>query len=73
MRVGSEVMLTWIGHHNENAVRAVFDNLGDDVFENVDVPLYQVQSVLTLLLTHTGRHHDDARVGSHGVVYQDYK
>lgn len=66
-------LLTWIGHDNDDTVRAEFDNLRDDVFKYVDVPLHQVQSALPLLLTHTGRHHDNARVGSHGVVYRSKK
>lgn len=66
-------MLTWIGHHNEGAVRTVFDNLRDDVFENVDVPLHQVQSALTLLLTHSGRHHHDTRVSGHRIVCRSKK
>lgn len=69
----SVCLLTWIGHHNEDAVRTVFDNLRDDVFENVDVSLHQVQSALTLLLTHSGRHHNDTRVSGHRVVYQKKK
>lgn len=63
-------MLTWIGHDDDGAVRAVFDNLRDDVFENVNVSLHQIQPALTLLLTHSSSQDDNARVGSHRVVYR---
>ena len=59
---------TWVGHHHDDAVGAVFDDLRDDVFEDVDVPLHQVEAALALLLPHTRRHHHDAGVGSDLVV-----
>lgn len=59
---------TWVGDHDDDAVGAVSDDLRDDVFEDVDVPLHQVQPALSLLLTHTGRHHHDARVRCHRVI-----
>lgn len=61
---------TWVGHHDEDAVRAVLDDLGDDVLEDVDVPLNKVQTTLSLLLPHAGRYHHDTRVGRHRVVCQ---
>lgn len=61
---------TWIGHHNESAVGAVFDDLRDDRFEHVDVPLNQVEATLALLLTHTSRHHNQTGVGRHCIVWR---
>lgn len=62
-------MCTWIGHHNDDAVGAILDDLGDDVLEDVDVPLHQVQAALALLLAHAGGDHHHTGVGSHGVVW----
>lgn len=61
-------MLTRVGDHDERAVGAVLNDLGDDGPEDVDVPLHQVQATLSLLLPNAGRHHDQTRVGRHGVV-----
>lgn len=59
---------TWVGHHDDDALGAVFDDLGDDVLEDVDVPLDEVEPALPLLLTDAGRYHHDAGVGCHRVV-----
>lgn len=59
---------TWVGHHNDDAVRAVSDDLGDDVLEDVDVSLDEVQPALSLLLTDSSCHHHDAGVRRHRVV-----
>lgn len=59
---------TWVGNNNDNAVRAVSDDLGDDVLEDVDVSLDEVQPALPLLLTNSSRHHHDAGVCRHRVV-----
>ena len=59
---------TWVRNHDDDAVGAVSDNLGDDVLEDVDVPLDEVQPALPLLLTHSGCHHHDAGVCCHGVI-----
>lgn len=59
---------TWVGHNDDDAVRAVFDDLGDDVFKDVDVPLDEVQPALALLLANSGCHHHDAGVCCHRVI-----
>lgn len=51
---------TWVGHHHDDAVRAVSDDLGDDVLKDVDVSLDEVQPALAFLLTDSGCHHHDA-------------
>lgn len=51
-------VFTGVGHHDQDAVGAVLDDLGDDGLENVDIPLHQVKSALPLLLANTGCHHD---------------
>lgn len=61
-------VFTRVGHHDECAVGAVLDDLGDDGLEDVDVPLHQVEAALSLLLADTGCHHDQAGVGCHCVV-----
>lgn len=64
-------LCTWVGHHNKGAVGGVFDNLWDDVFEDIDVPLNQVEPALSLLLTHASGHNHDAGVCSHGIVWTE--
>lgn len=59
---------TWVGHHHQDAVRAVLDNVGDDELEDVDVALHQVEAALALLLASAGRHHHYLGVGCHAVV-----
>lgn len=59
---------TWVGHHDDDALGAVSDDLGDDVLEDVDVPLDEVEPALPLLLTDAGCYHYDAGVGCHRVV-----
>lgn len=63
-------VFTRVGDHNESAVGAVLDDLGDDGLEDVDVPLHQVEAALSFLLANTGRHHDQTRVGCHCVVWR---
>lgn len=59
---------TWVGHHDDDALGAVLDDLGDDVLEDVDVPLDEVEPALPLLLTDASCYHHDAGVGCHRVV-----
>ena len=59
---------TWVGDHDDDALGGVFYDLRDDVFEDVDVPLNQVQPALSLLLTNARSYHDDTRVRRHRVV-----
>lgn len=61
-------LCTWVGNDNDDAIRAVSDDLRDDVLKDVDVSLDEVQPALSLLLTDTSRHHHDARVFCHRVV-----
>lgn len=63
-------VFTGVGDNDERAVGAVLDDLGDDGLEDVDVPLHQVEAALALLLANTGRHHDQAGVGCHCVVWR---
>ncbi len=63
-------IFTRVGDHDECAVGAVLDDLGDDGLEDIDVPLHQVEAALTLLLANTSRHHNQARVGCHCVVWR---
>lgn len=63
-------MFTWVGDDDERAVGAVLDDLGDDGLEDVDVPLHQVEAALALLLANASRHHNQARVGCHCVVWR---
>lgn len=65
-----KLRLTRVGDDDEDAVGTVFDDLRDDVFEDVDVPLHQVEAAFALLLTNASRHHHDARVRRHRVVCQ---
>lgn len=53
---------TWVGNNNDDAVGTVSHDLRDDVLKDVDVSLDQVQPALTLLLTDSSCHHDDAGV-----------
>lgn len=41
------------------------------MLEDVDVPLHQVQPALAILLTDSGRHHHDAGVCRHRVVWNE--
>lgn len=59
---------TWVGNHDDDAVRTVFDNLGDDVLEDVDISLDQFQPALPLLLTDSGCHQHDVRVCCHRII-----
>lgn len=59
---------TWVGNHNDDAFRAVSDDLRDDVLEDVDISLDEVQPALSLLLTDSSCHHHDAGVCCHRVV-----
>lgn len=61
---------TWVGDHDQGAVRAVLHDLWDDGPEDVDVPLDQVEATLALLLTNSCRHHHQAGVGRHRVVWR---
>lgn len=62
--------LTWVTDNKQYCVRTVFDQLGNDVFEDVQVPLHQVQTALSLLLSHSGRDNADFRVCGDGIVYK---
>lgn len=64
-------LCTWVGHHNKGAVGGVFDNLWDDVFEDIDVPLNQVEPALSLLLTHASGHNHDAGVSRYGIIWTE--
>lgn len=61
---------TWVGNHDDDAVGAVSDDQRDDVFEDVDVSLDEVQPALPLLLTDPSRHHHDAGVCRHRVIWE---
>lgn len=61
-------VFTGVGDHDERAVGAVLDDLGDDGLEDVDVPLHQVEAALALLLADAGCHDHQAGVGGHCVV-----
>lgn len=61
--------LTWVGNHQDGAVRAVFDDLRNDEFEDVHVPLNQVETTLSLLLTNSCSYHHNLGVGCDSVVY----
>lgn len=60
--------LTWVGNHQDDAVGAVLDDLRNDEFEDIDIPLHQVEATLTLLLTDSCSHHHDLGVGSDSIV-----
>lgn len=62
---------TWVGDHDDNTLRAVSDDLRDDVFEDVGVSLHQVQPALALLLPDPRRHHHDAGVCCHRVIWKE--
>jgi len=59
---------TWVGNNNDDTVRTVSDNLGDDVLKDVDISLDKVQPALPFLLTHSSCHHNDAGVSCNRVV-----
>lgn len=59
---------TWVGNHNQDAVGAVSDDLRDDVFKNVDIPLHQIQSAFPLLLSDTSSDHNDPGVSRNRVI-----
>lgn len=61
---------TRVGDHNECAVGAVLDDLRDDGLEDIDVPLYQVEATLPLLLADTRCHHHQSGVSSHRIVWR---
>lgn len=63
------VVSTWVRDHDDDAVWGVFDDLRDDAFKDVDIPLNQIQPALSFLLTYARRYHDDARVSRHRVVW----
>lgn len=67
--MGRQRRSTWVGHHDDDAVGAVLDDLRDDVLEDVDVALDEVEAALSLLLPHAGRDHHDARVGRHRIIW----
>lgn len=59
---------TWVGNHDDGAVRAVLDDLRNDELEHVDISLHQVEPTLPLLLADSCRHHHNLRVGCHRVI-----
>lgn len=59
---------TWVGDHHQDAVGAVFDDVGDDELEDVDVALNQVEAALALLLASAGRHHHHLGISGDAVV-----
>lgn len=65
-------MLTWVGHHQDDTVRAVLYNVGNDELKDVDISLHQVQPALSLLLASTSSHNHNLRVGSHTVVWNKH-
>lgn len=64
---------TWVGHHQQDAVGAVLDDVGDDKLEDVDVALHQVEAALTLLLAGAGSNDHHLGVGCHTVVWKSGK
>lgn len=60
--------LTGVGDHHQDAVGTVFDNVGDDELEDVDVALNQVEPALALLLPGSRRHHHHLGISRHAVV-----
>lgn len=61
---------TRVGDHDEGAVWAVLDDLGDDGLEDIHIPLHQIEAALAFLLANASRHHDQTRVGCHCVVWR---
>lgn len=59
---------TWVRNHQQDAVGAVLDDVGDDKLEDVHVALHQVQTALALLLAGTSSHNYHLGVGCHTVV-----
>ena len=59
---------TWIGNNDDGTVGAVSDNLGYDVLKYVNVSLDEVQPALSLLLTDSGCHYNNAGVSCNRVV-----
>lgn len=59
---------TWVGDHDDDAVRTVSDDLRDNVLEDVDISLDEVQPALAFLLTDSRCHHHDAGVCSYRVI-----
>jgi len=61
--------LTWIGNHQDGAVRAVFDDLRNDEFEDIHIPLNQVEATLSFLLTNSCSYYHNLGVGCDSIVY----
>ena len=59
---------TGVGHHDEDCVGGVLDELGDDALEDVGVPLHEGQPRLPLLLSGSCRHDANPGAGCDGVV-----
>lgn len=59
---------TWVRNHNDDAIRAVLDDLRNNEFEDINVPLHQVETTLSLLLANSSSYHHNLRIGGHRVV-----
>lgn len=57
-----------IGHHEDYGVRREFHQIRNDVFQDSHVPLDQLQTRFSRLLTNTGRYHAHPWIGSNGIV-----
>lgn len=71
--MGEKRALTWVGHHQHDTVGAVLYNVGNNKLKDVDIPLHQVQSALSLLLAGPCGHHNHLRVGGHAIVWNTHR
>ena len=62
---------TWVGNHNDDAVRTVLDDLRNDELEDVNVPLHQIQATLPFLLANSCSYHHDLGIGSDRVILKE--
>jgi hypothetical protein len=51
--------VNWVGHHNQDGISGVFDNLRDDLLEDLHVSLEKIQAGLAWMLSYTCSKHDD--------------
>ena len=54
--------VTWVGDDDNDGIRAVPDQFGDDALEDSNVLLHKVKTCLTFLLTSSSCYDDHARI-----------
>ena len=61
--------VTWVSDDDDDSIRTVLDQFGDDVLEDSNVVLYEVKTRLSFFLTSSSCYDDHARILQPQLLY----